>query len=904
MKLVSFTSLFLCVLLINTTNAQKISFTDSDLFTGNDAGILKTEILKTPAGDELTAAQSQPENLSATADAVTATLQLGNRVWADINNNGIRDSEPGLDGLTVYLYKDDNNDDIADGAYIATQITNGGGTYNFANLEPGNYIVGVLMPALYSASAINGGDPDNNVNNDNNGMVVIGSEIRGLAITLSEGNEPSGSVNNTYDIGIQNSNLVSLGNMVFIDISGNGKYDPSLGEWGYDGATVRLYADNNDDGIADGAALAAQTTNNGGFYNFTGLVPGKYFVQIEDVPYWMFKAVPNGGDPDNDIDNDNSGLTQNTTTAIIKGGTITLSLGTEPQTNHNPGYDFGIFKSNGLGDFVFLDADVDGIQDAGETGIAGVTVNLRNTSGDLLASTTTDATGYYYFYDPQMYSTNNYNIEFITPAGYGRSPSNLGGDDAKDSDPVNGTITNVSVPFGIWDYSFDAGFYPLMAVGDRVFHDVNNNGIQEAAGEPGIAAVTVYLYRDANNDNVADGASIASTSTNTSGNYLFSNLTPGNYMVGIMPPANYYSSTINAGDPDNNTDLDNNGMTRDTATREIRGYTIVLTPFAEFDGTSNNTNTNVTYDFALTTGTIKVGDYVWNDINKNGEQDAGEPGIPNQWVILKSADKTGEVTKMKTDANGYYLFENMAPGDYFMKFPGLYHMVPTVERTGTNNARNSKANAGGWAPVQLLPGTDDMDIDAGYYTGWTLSVQEITLTTVLNRNKVDINWQTVNEVNSAYFEAERSYDGINFEKISRVYSLAANGGNASYRSTDNSFLNTAAVLYYRIKMVDKDGKIAYSKIAPVKIDRQNEITVWPNPFISTVSFTYKTNKTTELNVRLFDMSGRTIKEQQFKITAGTSSLIINNLNNIPAGNYFLELQDVNSGDKQVKRIIK
>lgn len=697
------------------------------------------------------------------------------------------------------------------------------------------------------------------------------------------------------------TNTVSLGNTVFIDVNGNGKYNAST-DWGYDGVTVRLYEDNNDDGIADGAAVATQTTQGGGVYNFTGLVPGKYFVQLENVPNWMNKCVPNGGDPDNDIDHDNNGLTQNTTTQVIKGGTISLNVNNEPNVSNNPTYDFGIFKTNGLGDHVFLDADADGVQDAGETGIAGVTVNLRNTSGALLATTTTDATGYYYFYDPAQYGTYNYNIEFITPAGYGRSPSNQGSDDGKDSDPVNGVIVNASVPDRTWNYSFDAGFYPLMAVGDRVYYDLNNNGFREAS-ETGIAGVSVYLYRDANNDNKADGAHIATATTSSTGGYLFNSLAPGNYIVGILPPANYYSSTVNAGDPDGNIDLDNNGMTSDTTTREIRGYSMTLSPFAEFDGTSSNTNTNITYDFGLVTGTLKLGDYVWHDVNKNGIQDAGEPGIVNQWVVLKSADKTGDLRKIKTDVNGFYLFENMAPGNYFIKFPSLYHMIPTYERTGSNNSRNSKANTTGWAPVTLAAG-DDLDIDAGYFTGWPLAVKDIILAPVLNGNNVDVIWQTIGETNSAYFDVERSYDGTTFVKIAAVNTLVPNGGNASYRTSDHSFLNTATTLFYRIKMVDKEGKITYSKIAAVKLDRTDEITVWPNPFIHSVSFSYKTEKTTVLNVRLFDLWGRKLREQQFNIPAGTSTLTINNLKNLPAGNYVIEIADANTGIKQVKRIMR
>ncbi len=127
---------------------------------------------------------------------------------------------------------------------------------------------------------------------------------------------------------------VSFGNEVFVDTNGNGVKDG--GDWGYDGAVVKLYADNDDNGVADGAALATQTTASGGKYNFTNLAPGKYFVQIESVPTWMFTTPINGGDPDNDIDNDNNGTSQNNTTHIIKGNTITLSAGGEVQSNYNP----------------------------------------------------------------------------------------------------------------------------------------------------------------------------------------------------------------------------------------------------------------------------------------------------------------------------------------------------------------------------------------------------------------------------------------------------------------------------------------------------------------------------------------------------------------------------------------
>ncbi|MBK8952962.1 MAG: hypothetical protein IPM85_12460 [Chitinophagaceae bacterium] len=271
----------------------------------------------------------------------------------------------------------------------------------------------------------------------------------------------------------------------------------------------------------------------------------------------MFVVPKNGGDPDNNIDDDNNGLSQTGTT--IKGGTITLSVGGEPgSTSYNSTYDFAVYKTNGIGDYVFLDADADGIQDAGEGGIAGVTVKLRNSSGTVLATTTTDVNGYYSFYDPAQYGTYNYQLQFVTPTGYTPSPANQGSDDNKDSDPVSGIIPAFTVPNGTWNNSFDAGFSTTLSLGNRVWNDANNNGLNDS--ENGITRVTMNLYTDANNDNVADRASIQTQTTDANGYYQFNNLQQSNYIVRVVTPSGYMSSAVNGGDPDNNNNIDDNGQ--------------------------------------------------------------------------------------------------------------------------------------------------------------------------------------------------------------------------------------------------------------------------------------------------------------------------------------------------------
>src|SRR5439155_18540972 len=92
------------------------------------------------------------------------------------------------------------------------------------------------------------------------------------------------------------------------------------------------------------------------------------------------------------------------------------------------------------------------------------------------------------------------------------------------------------------------------AIGNKVWYDTNNDGKQNS-NENGIAKITVKLYKDDNNDNVADGAAIASTVTDANGNYAFSSLATGNYIVGVTMPSGYVSSAVNGNDPDNNIDL-------------------------------------------------------------------------------------------------------------------------------------------------------------------------------------------------------------------------------------------------------------------------------------------------------------------------------------------------------------
>ncbi len=113
-----------------------------------------------------------------------------------------------------------------------------------------------------------------------------------------------------------------------------------------------------------------------------------------------------------------------------------------------------------LGDYTWLDLNMNGIQDTGEPPIAGIQVVLSGTSADgqiISGATVTDADGMYMFVVPP----GTYKVTFTAPTGYQFSPPDQGSDDALDSDadPTTGMTPMVTVNMGEYNNTLDAGFY-------------------------------------------------------------------------------------------------------------------------------------------------------------------------------------------------------------------------------------------------------------------------------------------------------------------------------------------------------------------------------------------------------------------------------------------------------------
>jgi hypothetical protein len=634
------------------------------------------------------------DNWCVTTTPPVTSGSIGDYVWNDGNGNGIQDAtEVGLNGVTIQLKN-------SAGTVIATTTSDATGYYQFTGLAAGTYTVTFLSVAGYGTSPANQGTDDtkdSDVTNDASGNAVA-------TVVLS-----SGQSNQTIDAGFCPITL-QLGNRVWNDVNNNGIND---GEAGIANVTVHLYKDNNNDNVADGAFIATLITDASGFFSFDNLVPGNYIIGVV-TPAGFVKSSINGGDPDNDINLDNNGIiiVGNET----RGNAITLVGGTEPDgvntnTNNNITYDFGFYGSAtaSLGDYVWNDANGNGIQDATEVGLSGVTVQLKNTAGTIIATTTSNASGFYQF---TGIAPGTYTVQFVAVAGFGVSPANVGTNDAIDSDVDGSGSVTVTLAAGESNQTIDAGFCPTtLSIGNTVWYDQNNDGIKQTS-EIGIAGATVNIYQDANNDNIADGGAFATTTTSATGVYSFSNLIPGNYIIGVIKPAGYTNSAVNAGDPDNNIDNDNNGI--NTIGSEVRGNSISVTGGTEPDGSgATNTNSNNTYDFGLT-GTGSIGDFVFNDTNGNGIQDAGEVGIAG--VIVTLTYPNGTTVTTTTTATGSYTFSNLAPGTtYSIAFSTPAGYLASPSNVGANDNVDSDPVAGVATGVVVTAGVANTSVDAGFY---------------------------------------------------------------------------------------------------------------------------------------------------------------------------------------------
>jgi SdrD B-like domain len=358
-----------------------------------------------------------------------------------------------------------------------------------------------------------------------------------------------------------------------------------------------------------------------------------------------------------------------------------------------------------------------------------------------------------------------------------------------------------------------------------------------------------------------------------------------------------------------------------------------------FRGHNNANNANNFYVFVddptvyafACSSTMSLGNLVWLDANENGIKDGLEAGIPGVNIQLTRDDDGDGINDpgftpqtTVTNLSGNYVFNNLEAGNYQMSLinvPNLHHLVlsnagdPDEDQDNNNNGINQSSALvadGGW--ITLLPEsepTNDGDDNNGNMTydfavapGAALPLRSIRLNTELTAGTVLISWTTTGEINTSYFEIERSTNIGSFVKVATKSAAGIMGGDATYSIENDVSSVISESVYYRIKAVDKDGRFSYSAITVVKLASSTGITVWPNPFANDVKINYTATAAGKLFMKLTDASGMVIKWQISKIEKGINQITFTDLQNIAAGNYTIDVFDATAVRRCTAKLIK
>jgi protocatechuate 3,4-dioxygenase beta subunit len=657
-------------------------------------------------GDAAQPAASVPDaRANQTVDfGFVPSMRIGNQVWRDesdnnpqtqvaTDNDGVfNGDEIGLGGVTVELWLDADDDGsfergAADGATpLALTTTNSEGNYWFSNVRPDlPYFVVVPsvgsvaleVPASSSGQSASATAADNDDDGAPVGLDIAVSRVftpslAGASTGEEDANEPGDNSSTAdpdaeteanlagtpyadadselaIDFGFVNVPAYRLGNLVWLD-NGGSPFVPgdeangvaNSNEPGIPGVQVQLLA-------SDGFTVLGTTlTDLAGEYVFENLVAGNYFVRIAGgganaVPLNGLVSTPDGAPANVDVDNDDNGvlLSGDWMSSIVTLGAANAYQGAEPTT-----------ESRRLGE--------PGTYDTG----ASLTPSVS---------------------DPALYANNRSNL------------------------------------------TVDFGFYQPYRIGNLVWNDIDNDGIHDL-GEPGIPGIEVQLRN-------TSATVLATTSTDATGLYSFEGLAPGDYVVHIPAPTMFANTVLTGwatggtpvGTADSDVDNDNNavpvsgGWSSGTYTLGASAEPSNESAFSgggaddDNDGFSD-AHSNYSVDFGFWIG-MRVGNLVWHDesdanpatfavTDNNGIADPGEPVMPGAIVSLWrdggnlafGGDDSFVATDV-SDAEGNYLFEHVAPGNYFVAVQLMAPYVDYVPSLVTGSADNR--NHGLTAPSGL-----------------------------------------------------------------------------------------------------------------------------------------------------------------------------------------------------------
>lgn len=536
------------------------------------------------AGTRLDFAEAQP-------------TQISGFVYRDNNDNGIRENgESGIGNVEIQIV---SLETITGTTVSQTTRTAADGSYRFVALPPGRYrVVETTQPIDF----FDGKETAGTVNGQKRGTTNTNEQISEIRL---DGNE-SGIEFNFGEI-----EPSSLSGHVCVALPGFDCFST------LPNSTAPLPGVKIDLVNAAGQIVASTTTANDGSYVFTKLPAGVYSI-IETQPADLLDGESRTGRINN----------QSVGTAVNGTRIENIALG---GGQNGTDYDFCELPPASLSGHVYRDDNNDGVRQPNEALIANAIIRLLDSNNNQITQTLTDSAGFYKF---SLLRPGNYRIVEVTPNGYLDGKDSVGTIQGS----VVGTlatsddITNIQLPSGMNGINYDFGELLPASIAGNVYEDADGDCIRDP-NEVNLAGVQIQLLN-------AQGIVIATTQTDTNGNYSFTNLSPGTYTVRELQPAGYLQGGQMAGTAGGD----------DSVTDIISAIAL-------------GAGVNATqYDFCEQRAASLEG-IVFADLNDDNIFDSNESPIAG--VTIRLLDSNGNIVQSTTtNALGTYHFDNLPPGKY------------------------------------------------------------------------------------------------------------------------------------------------------------------------------------------------------------------------------------------------
>ncbi len=345
------------------------------------------------------------------AAEVLVVGDLCGTVWEDCNGDGIRNETGyGIPGIRVEVYD-------ASGQFVDYALTNGNGFYIVKDLIPSDYYIKVIKPDGYEVTFFRKGlfyDLDSDIDDSNGTCTSPISYIGG-------GDCDAGN----FDVGLYM--CIPVGETVWYDINQNNVLDAF--ENGINGMVVKIFREMDGEFMHWDTQISGHkpgTPSDDGYFKFC-VPPGTYYLEI-DIP--KLGLVLNQANVGLNGTLSVTNLNESTVDNDFHFGGVTDQFTINCEVDQLCNIGAGFFPMAQVGNRVWMDDNVDGLQSPGEQGVAGVMIKAFDSNNNEVNTTTTDANG---FYTMDYLGMDNYYLKVYPPVGTGVTDMDQGPED-QDSD--------------------------------------------------------------------------------------------------------------------------------------------------------------------------------------------------------------------------------------------------------------------------------------------------------------------------------------------------------------------------------------------------------------------------------------------------------------------------------------